>query len=185
MQNLFLFCIIACMCTSGVTNSLESLVSDRKARPFCNNSTIIKVLSIVLGLLLVGGAIAAYIYQVNAIAVYTMGGVGGVLILTTVIRCILHCFLQRYSHIRQSENLSQFDNPLRVDKNSTVVQAAPWDGREPQPLPEKWKKHQAEQTIIVEYAGTEVTISNGDTYFTYEGKIAIGFHGSYNPPSSV
>jgi hypothetical protein len=67
-----------------------------------------------------------------------------------------------------------------------VVTCASWeDNREPSPLPKYWQKHKAKYDIIVPYAGGKVYISRGDTYFTYKGKVAIGWHGTYNPPRGM
>jgi len=156
-----------------ISNLFESSTCTyQESQPCCCNSNALKISLVVFGLLLIGGAIASHIGQVNAVAVYTMGGVGGVLILATIIGSLIHCFLQRYSQ--------------HIDKNNFTCAAAPWnwDDEEPHPLPKGWTKHQAEQTIIVQY-GEGVTIPKGDTYFAYNGKIAIGFHGSYNPPSGM
>lgn len=70
-------------------------------------------------------------------------------------------------------------------KLESIIQAAPWDETEPFPLPKNWKKHKAKQNIIVYYLGVKVYIPKGDTYFTYKGKVAIGWHGSYNPPRGM
>lgn len=71
-------------------------------------------------------------------------------------------------------------------KLESIEQTASWeDGAEPGSLPENWKKHQAEQNIIVDYGGSTVTILKGENYFTYQGKVAIGWHGSYNPPCGM
>ncbi|CRX37957.1 hypothetical protein [Estrella lausannensis] len=68
----------------------------------------------------------------------------------------------------------------------SVELSAPWDmGEEPRVLPAGWLKHLAEQNISVLYSGTEVTIPRGDNYFTYEGKVAVGWHGTYNPPGGM
>lgn len=69
----------------------------------------------------------------------------------------------------------------------SVVAAAPWihDEVEPSPLPKHWKKHQAEQNIRVYYGGQPLFIAKGETYFTYKGKVAIGWHGTYNPPMDM
>lgn len=72
-------------------------------------------------------------------------------------------------------------------KLESVIKAAPWAGSvEPNPLPKKWKKKRAKQSIIVLYFGNNtVTIPKGDIYFTYKGKVAIGWHGTYHPPSGM
>lgn len=66
-----------------------------------------------------------------------------------------------------------------------VEKMAPWDDDEPNPLPDGWKKHTAEKELIISYGGGEIHIPNGDTYFTFQDKIAIGWHGTYNPPSGM
>ncbi len=67
-----------------------------------------------------------------------------------------------------------------------IITCAPWDWEnEPSPLPKYWQKHIAEHNIIVPYNGKKVHISKGNTYFTYKGKVAIGFHGTYNPPCDM
>lgn len=72
-----------------------------------------------------------------------------------------------------------------IARESTIIDA-PWDcTREPRPLPEHWEKHRAEQNINVDYLGQIVTIPTGCNYFTYEGKVALGWHGSYNPPHGM
>lgn len=69
----------------------------------------------------------------------------------------------------------------------SVVKPAPWvhDEVEPSPLPKHWKKHQAEQNILIYYLSQPITIPKGDTYFTYKGKVAIGWHGTLNPPRDM
>ncbi|MBA3238060.1 MAG: hypothetical protein H0T62_06885 [Parachlamydiaceae bacterium] len=68
----------------------------------------------------------------------------------------------------------------------SVVISAPWaDDMEPSPLPKHWQKHKAKLNIVVYYNGIELRIPEGDTYFTYKGKVAIGFHGTYNPPRDM
>lgn len=69
----------------------------------------------------------------------------------------------------------------------SIVKAAPWDcfHSEPSPLPRNWHKHKAKQNISVYYTGVEIIIPEGDTYFTYKEKVAIGWHGSYNPPHGM
>lgn len=71
-----------------------------------------------------------------------------------------------------------------------IEMSAPWadsdDSEEPSPLPEKWQKHVAEEEISGSTENySEIKIPKGDSYFTYEGKIAIGLHGTYNPPSGM
>ncbi len=89
---------------------------------------------------------------------------------------------------RMSERLeSETEAPLFLQ---SVVAAAPWtgewgEGQEPYPLPEQWQKHRAKQEIIVLYKGVEVHIPKGGTYFTYQGKVAVGWHGSINPPHAM
>lgn len=82
----------------------------------------------------------------------------------------------------------QDDN--KTIKLEFIIRAAPWYDEygstvEPSPLPEDWEKHQAKQDTIVDYSGTTVKIPRGDNYFTYKGKVAIGWHGSYNPPHGM
>lgn len=55
----------------------------------CCTQTVLKVASLILGFLLIAGCILCHMYQVNAIAVYTMGSVGGALILTSAILMII------------------------------------------------------------------------------------------------
>lgn len=71
-----------------VTTPLEPSITHQKPQP-CFSSGILKISLVVFGLLLIGGAIASHIYQVNTIAVYTLGGVGGFLILATVITSVV------------------------------------------------------------------------------------------------
>lgn len=82
------------------------------------------------------------------------------------------------------------DKELHIDKKNSMYSATPWEvNEEPYPLPKGWNKHQAEQTTIVHYdhynGETEITIPKGDTYFTFNGKVVIGWGKSYNPPESI
>jgi hypothetical protein len=71
-------------------------------------------------------------------------------------------------------------------KKESVIQAAPWaEDSEPETLPEGWQKHTAEENTVVDYMGKKITIPKGTQYFTFNGKVAIGFHGSYNPPRGM
>lgn len=68
----------------------------------------------------------------------------------------------------------------------STVMPAPWDSKDPpMPLPRGWESHIAKEEIVVEYAGAKVHIKKGHRYFTFEGKIAIGWHGSYDPPGGM
>src|SRR5690606_16726922 len=79
-----------------------------------------------------------------------------------------------------SSSLHSDPSEETIELESTV-QAAPWEcGEEPATLPENWEKHQAIQNIVADYLGVQVKIPRGNTYFTYNGKVAIGWHGSYN-----
>lgn len=70
--------------------------------------------------------------------------------------------------------------------SESIIQPAPWEYcEEPYPLPETWQKHEAKQNITVDYLGNKITIPEGATYFTYEGKVAVGWHGSYCPPCGM
>lgn len=90
------------------------------------------------------------------------------------------------SVFQRSSSLPNVQSDNRTLKLESIVQAAPWEhGTEPGSLPENWKRHQAEQNIIVDYCGGTVSIPKGSNYFTYQGKVAIGWHGSYNPPHGM
>ena len=167
------------------TTSLEASAPSPFLQSLCSPSNVIKISLLVIGLLLIIGSIAAYTQQINPIAVQSMGGIGGTLILAAVLSMIIPCLLQRCSHAGPSEDLGRSDRGfVVVDPNDFVETAAPWIGDlEPVLLPQGWVKHTATQPMLVPYGGRAgVTIPTGDTYFTYQGKVAIGFHGTYNPP---
>jgi hypothetical protein len=77
-------------------------------------------------------------------------------------------------------------NELKAIQLESIVQAVPWEyGMEPDRLPKHWQKHKARQSITLDYVGAKITIPKGDNYFTYKGKVAIGWHGTYNPPCGM
>lgn len=87
---------------------------------------------------------------------------------------------------RVSTNHAGTHSTVQSVQLESIIQAAPWeDSVEPNPLPQNWIKHQALQNIIVDYTGHKITIHQGANYFTYNGKVAIGWHGSYNPPHGM
>lgn len=83
-----------------------------------------------------------------------------------------------------TSNTSTLNNSNRIQ---SITKAAPWcDDVEPPILPPNWQKHTASQELSVDYMGKhEVKIPAGKNYFTYEGVIVIGWHGSYNPPNHM
>jgi hypothetical protein len=111
--------IISCMSHLRVTeHSLAtSLSANATSQSCCCNNTILKISLIVFGLFLIGGAIASYIYQVNAIAVYVVGGVGALLILATVITSIVQCMSRRRAETRvNEEEQRQFEAKQRANE---------------------------------------------------------------------
>lgn len=81
---------------------------------------------------------------------------------------------------------ASYRNKIGTIKLESTIQPAPWEKEaEPRTLPRNWKKHRAQQNILVDYLGHIVTIPKGDIYFTYNGKVAIGWHGTYNPPRGM
>lgn len=61
----------------------------------CHNQLWLKISLVVLGVLLIGGCIALHLCQVNAIAVYSTGGVGGVLVVATSLAILIQSCRQR------------------------------------------------------------------------------------------
>lgn len=93
--------------------------------------------------------------------------------------------LARGDDLRASQRSSTGNDDEFITLES-VEESAPWEySGEPSVLPEHWVKHRAEQKIVVNYCGEKVTIPRGDNYFTYRGKVAIGWHGTYNPPGGM
>ena len=58
---------------------------------WCSISTVVKVGAVVLGLLLIGMSIAMYFSNVNAIAAYVTGGIGGATTIAIAIWSIIDC----------------------------------------------------------------------------------------------
>lgn len=94
------------MSCARVESRTESSLPEKKPQACVSKGAILKISLVVFGLLLVGGALTVHFYQVNAIAVYTMGGIGGFLILATAIASIVQCASHRSSK-RDKEGHSQ------------------------------------------------------------------------------
>lgn len=82
------------MSTPVVTQKSNGGVIQATAQS-CHNQLWLKISLVVLGVLLIGGCIALHLYQVNAIAVYSMGGVGGVLVLAASLAILIQSCRQR------------------------------------------------------------------------------------------
>ncbi len=85
---------------------------------------------------------------------------------------------------------SVFKDPRPEKALESIRMLAPWavaygEQVEPDPLPLGWKKHLARKELVVSYGGSELRIPKGKTYFSYNGKIAIGWHGTYDPPQGM
>lgn len=87
-----------------VTHPLEFPIPNLKLQAFYNNSSALKISLIVFESLLITCAMVAYIYQVNAIAVYTMGGTGSFFILATAIASIVQCISRKFSKASKITN---------------------------------------------------------------------------------
>jgi hypothetical protein len=48
-----------------------------------------------------------------------------------------------------------------------------------------WQKHTASKDLECPYGGSIVKIAKGRNFYTYLGKIAIGWHGTFDPPSGM
>jgi uncharacterized membrane protein len=72
----------------------DPIMSEQKAKA-CLDSRLLKISLVVFGLLLIVAAIASHMGQVNAMAVYTMGGVGSISILVIVIMSVMRHLAQK------------------------------------------------------------------------------------------
>ena len=74
-------------------------------------------------------------------------------------------------------------NKHQTPVNNPLVGNISWSTENPpNPLPGKWAEMKAAHSFRVSYAEKYVHIPIGDTYYTYGGKIVMGYQGSYNPP---
>lgn len=69
------------------TNSLQSI----HGTCWPTYPTVCKITALVMGLLLIGAAVAMHYHNVNAIAVYVTSGIGGVATLVSVIATVVSC----------------------------------------------------------------------------------------------
>lgn len=104
-------------------------------------------------------------------SVIAIGTVGGVL----------------YFRIPIAEERSRKNSFTTTVKLEVVEGSVPWDNiagvmSEPDPLPEGWQKHVAKEKFTVSCKGVKLVIGKGEHYYTHNGKIVIGWHGTYNPP---
>lgn len=77
---------------------------------------------------------------------------------------------------------------LRTFESSSEMRMLPWEGGDEPAVdayPEGWEKHTAAELTRVNYGGDIVWIPGGANYYTYNNKIVIGWHGSYNPPTDM
>lgn len=109
------------------------------------------------------------------------------LFLLTIITGVLCCNISAAtgSYEGKAPFSSKHSSNKKAIQLESIIKAAPWDHMEPSPLPKNWQKHKAKQNIIVYYNGVKLTIPKGYTYFTYKDKVAIGWHGTYNPPRDM
>ncbi len=85
--------MINCFCLYGDCENYENItpeVVQRRAK-----GVIAKTTFFVIGLLLAATALFLHLRQLNATAVYSMGGVGGALMLGTLIASCVHCISMR------------------------------------------------------------------------------------------